>query len=498
MITPTEAQLNIINASGNIVVSASAGTGKTFTLVKKIEKEIEEYKGYKKIAAITFTVKATNEMRERLKIDTTGHFIGTNNSFVIEEVIQPFMRDIYGPEFQKQFSPDYNDTFGIKNEGLIRMKNRGVIGAYADVKNSFIFELAYEILQKSKACQLYLKSKYRRIYIDEYQDCDKDMHTFFMGIVEFLHIPLFVVGDNKQAIYSWRGACPQLFEQLKTNPHFIHIRLQDNHRSCKQIQNYSNLLYPETSSLYQHLENLENIYYLQSPTDWERQVLPLLDLSKSIALLRFRHQDANDQAKILQNDITDFVYLPPLPIAEIANHYSWLIHAICKYCVLKNHSVYDFREEIPKQISNLIDNRQLRSQLQTIKKTINDRVSFFQAVNTLANIFNYKISNRNLEKMQESIIDERYQKSYTPELYQHISITLHSAKGLEFDQVIVFTEDFPLETTEQISHHYVAVTRAKEKLIIVNNPTNPKSKRYIQNLSLKFHPIPLEDLVTII
>ena len=48
MITPTEAQLNIINASGNIVVSASAGTGKTFTLVKKIEKEIEGYNGHKK------------------------------------------------------------------------------------------------------------------------------------------------------------------------------------------------------------------------------------------------------------------------------------------------------------------------------------------------------------------------------------------------------------------------------------------------------------------
>ena len=161
--------------------------------------------------------------------------------------------------------------------------------------------------------------------------------------------------------------------------------------------------------------------------------------------------------------------------------------------------IYDFREEIPtQQISNLIDNKQLKSQLETIKKTTNDRDSFFQSVNKLANIFDYKISEKNLEKMQESIVDERYQKSYTPELYQHVSITFHSAKGLEFDQVIVFTEDYPLNKVERISNHYVAVTRAKEKLIIVNNPTHDNSRKFNQNLLKIINPYTLEDLVKIL
>ena len=67
MTTPTSSQQMIIDQVGNIAVSASAGTGKTFTLISKIEKELETYKGHKKIAAITFTIKATNEIKEMMK-----------------------------------------------------------------------------------------------------------------------------------------------------------------------------------------------------------------------------------------------------------------------------------------------------------------------------------------------------------------------------------------------------------------------------------------------
>lgn len=50
---------------------------------------------------------------------------------------------------------------------------------------------------------------------------------------------------------------------------------------------------------------------------------------------------------------------------------------------------------------------------------------------------------------------------------QHIAITFHSSKGLEFDQVIIFAEDYRLSDVSSLCNHYVAVTRAKCKLIIV-------------------------------
>lgn len=58
-------------------------------MVNKIAKEIDDNHRHKVVAAITFTIKAAQEIKDRLSVDIVQHFIGTNNSF-IEEVIKPF------------------------------------------------------------------------------------------------------------------------------------------------------------------------------------------------------------------------------------------------------------------------------------------------------------------------------------------------------------------------------------------------------------------------
>lgn len=117
-------------------------------------------------------------------------------------------------------------------------------------------ELALEILKNSSACQLYLKSKYSKIYVDEYQDFDKDMHALFMYLCETLKIDTFVVGDEKQSIYMWRGAYPEAFMSIWTRGDFSKKVMTDNYRSCQQIQNYSNLLCDETRPLYKEVNDL--------------------------------------------------------------------------------------------------------------------------------------------------------------------------------------------------------------------------------------------------
>ena len=88
-------QKEIVETSGNLIVRASAGTGKTHTMVSKIKHDIEKNHTHKVVAAITFTIKAAAEIKDRLNIDVSEHFIGTNNSFAIEEIIKPFMKDVY-------------------------------------------------------------------------------------------------------------------------------------------------------------------------------------------------------------------------------------------------------------------------------------------------------------------------------------------------------------------------------------------------------------------
>ena len=74
----TPVQQQIVDTPGNLIVRASAGTGKTHTMVAKIATEIEHNHTHKSIAAITFTIKAAQEIKDRLTIDSSRHFIGTN------------------------------------------------------------------------------------------------------------------------------------------------------------------------------------------------------------------------------------------------------------------------------------------------------------------------------------------------------------------------------------------------------------------------------------
>ena len=118
-------QEKIINTSGNLIVRASAGTGKTHTMVNKIAKEINDNRTHKVVAAITFTIKAAQEIKDRLSVDITQHFIGTNNSFVIEEIIKPFMKDVYGSDYDIDMSTDYSREAKVETfqDAINKIKN---------------------------------------------------------------------------------------------------------------------------------------------------------------------------------------------------------------------------------------------------------------------------------------------------------------------------------------------------------------------------------------
>ena len=133
-------QKEIVETSGNLMVRASAGTGKTFTMVNKIAKEIDDNHTHKVIAAITFTIKAAQEIKDRLSVDISQHFIGTNNSFVIEEVIKPFMKDVYGADFDLDMSTDYSVKVNTFQEGIEKVRNEGILCSYKDNKNNFIIK----------------------------------------------------------------------------------------------------------------------------------------------------------------------------------------------------------------------------------------------------------------------------------------------------------------------------------------------------------------------
>jgi superfamily I DNA/RNA helicase len=454
------------------------------------------------IAAITFTIKAAQEIKDRIKIDVNRHFIGTNNSFAIEEIIKPFIKDVYGSEYNIELNTDYSCKISSFDEGISKIKGEALLCSYTDNDKNFIFELAYNILNLSKSCRLYLKSKYYKIYIDEYQDCDRDMHKLFMYICETLGISTFIVGDEKQSIYMWRGAYPKAFKDLWGNTNFKHLILSENYRSCKQIQNYSNILVENTRYLYNSVavEGAIKLVVCES-NNIIQKITENVDLTKKFALLRFSNFNAKRYANLLKTNGVECVYIPQIPILDITTKSAWLYIAIAKYIVIKNYSVYDFYNDIPSESDNeKYKINEFERQLKAIELKKLDKSALYILVQKLATTLGYEVKRTHIDKLYDTLNNIEYHVAFEIEKQKNIAITFHSSKGLEYEQVIVFAEDYSLEDEQAIYNHYVAVTRAKSKLIIVYQKNNVRDKLYADNLNaiLKSIEIEFKDIVDII
>ena len=131
-----------------------------------------------------------------------------------------------------------------------------------------------------------------------------------------------------------------------------------------------------------------------------------------------------------------------------------------------------------------------------------DEESVIKHVHRIASYLNYTADDNHIRDMIDTIIHEEYYPAFQMEELPHVAITFHSSKGLEYDQVIVMANDYALTKEESIYNHYVAVTRAKTKLIIVKicDEDSWAADSYCRNIQRIFEAEGLkpEDVMTII
>lgn len=480
-----EVRESIIKQNGNISISASAGTGKTHTTILKIKHEIEVNKSFQTFAAITFTKKAAKEIQTRLAGNKGDGFVGTNDNFVLKEIICPFMYDVYGRDFKKELKPDYSTENQVEKfeDGIEKIKHFGYICKYTDNKKNFSFQLALQILKSSEAARLYLKSKYYRIYIDEYQDSDKDMHNLFMYICDKLNIFLFIVGDLKQSIYGWRGGYSKGFEEILSNTNFCQYRLRHNFRSVISIQNFSNMFMDDVRCdvRKEEFDNgvccfayRERGYAVEKIKEW-------IQFDKTSAFLVRRNDDGKRWASELKKNDLNFTFIPgsPLDNSDLESEHVWISRQLAYFLLKEFYSEYDFYDEIPN--SDSYNFSKIKSALQRIEKYTSDKEVFEQCCYELYAIFGYK-SNEKIRKevmaLYEVINDEQYIPTYNSNKYEHVVTTIHSAKGLQYVQVIVLADNYNLHNEEDLNLHYVAVSRPEKKLLVLCNYTTENGKAY--------------------
>lgn len=472
----------ILENSGDIVVSASAGSGKTTIMVEKMGIELEKIRDHRTIAAITFTVKATEEIKKKAGKNIKKPFVVmTNDSFIESEIIRPFIKDALGKEFGNDYSVEYGNEYKFEtySSGLKQLKSKNILGSFEDNKRNFNFKLANEILEKSVASQEYIKAKYSWIFLDEYQDSDRDMHRFFMKLKNELDIKLFIVGDSKQAIYLWRGAISNVFELLE-NENFSSYELVTNFRCDKEIENYANLFHnPQyVMNLHSNVENVTLIEYNSFNSFYERRDFvgfvdefksiifeEILDLNKEVTIIANYNNDAKKITELLNQEGFDFVFIPKTPIDEgIPNGY--LLKELALYSKNSTYTIYDFLENthIDERIRTRFEVNNIIGKLKKTKNLIPNIIE--EVVSELSSYLGISIGKDEIKKFCESICDIKYDMAFRILESKHKVMTVFASKGLEFDQVISFSRYYKIHSSENLQNHYVCITRAKEKFIM--------------------------------
>jgi len=192
----------------NFLLSGGAGSGKTYSLVEVIRQVIED-NPTSKVACMTYTNAAVKQIEERvnhnnLNVTTIHDFLWDNIKHFQKELKHSLINLINNPEETKIqvdigiVPDDYFDNLedGVQYKEFLRI-NEGIVSHHEVITLANVMFSNYP-----KLCDI-LKDKYKFIFIDEYQDTQKDVVEIFLvhlqkssrkNIIGFF-------GDAMQAIY---------------------------------------------------------------------------------------------------------------------------------------------------------------------------------------------------------------------------------------------------------------------------------------------------------
>lgn len=156
-------------------------------------------------------------------------------------------------------------------------------------------------------------------------------------------------------------------------------------------------------------------------------------------LLRFYNNNARIGASELTTNGLKYVYIPKTPIADITTDTAWLYTAIAKYLIIEKYSAYDVISEIPVEGN---ESRKtvsiIKELLKKIEKAKDDEKNFTANVIAIAEYLGYDTRSDHIKKLFKTISKASFHVAFEADKYKHIAITIHSSKGLEFEQIIVF------------------------------------------------------------
>ncbi|MCP1101508.1 DNA helicase-2/ATP-dependent DNA helicase PcrA [Aequitasia blattaphilus] len=576
----------VAHENGPCLVVAGPGSGKTYTIATRIKYLIQTCKVRpEEILVITFTKDAAKEMKNRychMNQDnlhsneiTFGTFHGVyysilkrNYSFNEKSILTEKEKFILikgiieqKGQFKGYSLEDFDElVFGllqdigkIKN-GLVTLadmeeKKRGripVVEVYKDYQrlkkkeNKIDFEdmilLCYKLFQNNSEELLFWQKKFKYILVDEFQDVNKAQYE----VLKLLALPennLFVVGDDDQAIYGFRGAKPGIMEDfLQDYPKAERYDLNVNYRSTKHIiRNSMKVISNNKKRLAKDImgrKDSKETVHVQEVKDVHEESEYLIEMIRryleegvqpeEIAVLYRTHMEVRVLKEKLEGQMIPFQMSDHIP--NIYNHFT--VKDIVAYLrlaagersrklfiqignkplrYLSRHSFT--KEEVSfRDLKNYYVNQDwMHKRVEEMERDIRNLSgkSPYLAISYIREKMGYDkylieySKERNLEpgeflvrldEIQElsksyttvyewlDHIDESYKQKQKKETKGIILSSIHASKGLEYSVVFILRSNegsIPhrkAETRAEIEEErrlfYVAMTRAKEKLII--------------------------------
>ena len=584
-LNPSQVQA-VVHKDGPCMVLAGPGSGKTLTITKRIEYLIgKHHVSPEEILVITFTKAASVEMKERF-VRLCGQKAGPVTFGTFHGIYYGILKWAYRMNASNILSEE--QKYQLLKQVIGRMEIdiddekdflQGIAGEIGNIKNNQIplaeyeslncseevfreiFEqyekerkrlkkidfddmlvLVYELFKKRPDILSMWQRKFRYILIDEFQDINQVQYD----VIRMLAAPennLFIVGDDDQSIYRFRGARPDIMLGFKKDyPDTKEILLDVNYRSTKAIVNGAARVirhnvnrYPKQIITTNEQGETVHIQEVRHPIEESKYVVSQIQEAKKrgipsseIAVLfrtnvearalaetfmeynmpfrmkecmpnLYEHFIAQDLITYLKMALGDRSRKSFLAIMNRPNRYigrdsvegttisfeslrkfycdkDWMLDRIDQlevdFRILKNMAPYGAIQYIRKHIGYdefLKEYAAFRKiNMEDLKEVLREIEERAKAFRTIEEWFSH------IEEYSEELKRQSQQKETDPEAITFM--TMHGSKGLEFDLVFIIGANETItpykkaETKEEVEEErrmfYVAMTRARKKLII--------------------------------
>ncbi|MFW6388593.1 MAG: UvrD-helicase domain-containing protein, partial [Desulfohalobiaceae bacterium] len=516
-------QLKAVQAdSGPLLVLAGPGTGKTRTLLGRAEYLLQSGVNPRQILILTFTRSAARELRERLVA-----IFGKSQALPRAETMHALAFE-YWVQVQRQdpllmTEDEAGQVFAQANPGLearqarqiwtdlsLARENRELPQWLAEYWQNYSLQKDHwNLVDYADLLEFWLQalqeqdysSPYNQILVDEVQDLSKLQLQLIQYLTPEQGRGLFVIGDPEQSIYSFRGAVRNLQQELiNLWPGLKSLSLTQNYRSRQNLLDFSSCLFPHKERLQSQFPGQGRIFYYQSKSD-EQEAHWIGKQIQSLLGGTAHHQaDQERSGEMAPGDIAVLVrfraLLPVLqrilgrmglPCSAPETSFFWqeprielILNTATSYLGLDtgDRQILDCPERIlasgPQGLAAYFQDMPPFDQIFWKSQAFQELKKAFSSHGSWSSLLNWIHLESDLAQVRS-----RAQKVRL--------MTIHAAKGLEFEAVFLpaleqgilpfagksllsgrISQEEPPDPWEERRLFYVALTRAKTQLFLSN------------------------------